>query len=72
MDSVTLITAVVSSVTLANYFFYKLYTLRLNQIERRIERLDNLLYQLDKNINRLGERVARLEAIVNSLKLKNK
>ena len=72
MDAVTLVTTVVSCVTLANYFFYKLYTLRLNQIERRIERLDNLLYQLDKNINRLGERVARLEAIVNSLKLKNK
>ena len=70
MDSVTLITAVVSSVTLANYFFYKLYTLRLNQIERRIEKLDNLLYQLDKNVNMLAERIARLEAIVNNTLLK--
>ena len=68
MDSITLITAVVSSVSLANYFFYKLYMVKLSQIEKRLEKLDNFINELDKNINKLTERIARLEAIINKNK----
>ena len=71
MDTVTLITAVISSVSLANYFFYKLYMVKLSQIEKRLEKLDNFINELDKNINTLTERIARLEAIVNNINNKD-
>jgi len=65
---IAVITGIISAVSVANYFFYKLYTIRLNQIEKRIEKLETYLYnhieELDKKVDKLSERVARLEALV--------
>ena len=62
------ITAVVSAVSVANYFFYKLYTVRLSQIEKRLEKLNSYIEELDRKVDKLNERVVRLEAIINSRK----
>ena len=55
-------------VSVANYFFYKLYTVRLSQIEKRLDKLHNYIEELDRKVDKLSERVTRLEAIINNRK----
>ena len=65
MDGITLITCITAVISASNYFFYKLYSIKIVQIEKRIEKLEDNFNKLDNKIDELAERLAKLEVLIN-------
>ena len=65
MDGITLVTTITAVISVSNYFFYKLYSIKVNSIEKRIEKLEDNFNKLDNKIDELAERITRLEVLIN-------